>query len=115
MAILASPLGAISALPPDMSRLAPAKLAAASSPANQAGNQAEDKSHRAANRDKARAFSKHTAFPIRAAGVALRGPGSLTRLPMLLSTFGAAAFALALIFAWVFTPAEPLEAAHVRG
>ena len=43
MAILASPLGAISALPPDMSRLAPAKLASASSPANQAGNQAEDK------------------------------------------------------------------------
>ena len=113
MAILASPLGAISALPPDMSRLAPAKLAAASSPANQAGNQAEDKSP-GPNRDKARAFSKHTAFPIRAAGVALRGPGSLTRLPMLLSTFGAAAFALALIFAWVFTPAEPLEAAHVR-
>jgi len=33
---------------------------------------------------------------------------------MLLSNFGAAAFALALIFAWVFTPAEPLEAAHVR-
>jgi hypothetical protein len=66
------------------------------------------------NRDKARAFSKHTAFPIHAAGVALRGPGFLTRLPMLLSTFGAAAFALALIFAWVFLPAEPLEAAHVR-
>jgi hypothetical protein len=33
---------------------------------------------------------------------------------MLLSTFGAAAFALALIFAWVFLLAEPLEAAHVR-
>ena len=43
MAILASPLGAISALPPDMSRLAPAKLASASSPTHQAGNQAEDK------------------------------------------------------------------------
>jgi hypothetical protein len=33
---------------------------------------------------------------------------------MLLSTFSATAFALALIFAWVFTRAEPLEAAHVR-
>ena len=34
---------------------------------------------------------------------------------MLRSTFGAGAFALALIFAWVFSPAEPVEAAHVRG
>jgi hypothetical protein len=34
---------------------------------------------------------------------------------MLLSNFGAAAFVLAMIFAWSFTPALPLEAAHVRG
>ena len=120
-AILASPLGAISTLPPDMSRLAPAKLAAASSsqpirPEAKPRTRPPDlPAHWAlSKRDKARAFSKHTAFPIHAAGVALRGPGSLTRLPMLLSTFSATAFALALIFAWVFTPAEPLEAAHVR-
>ena len=33
---------------------------------------------------------------------------------MLLSNFGAAAFVLAIIFAWSFTLA-PVEAAHVRG
>jgi hypothetical protein len=34
---------------------------------------------------------------------------------MLLANFGAAALALAMIFAWSFTAAEPVEAAHVHG
>jgi hypothetical protein len=34
---------------------------------------------------------------------------------MLLSNFGAAALVLAMIFTWPFTPALPVEAAHVRG
>jgi hypothetical protein len=34
---------------------------------------------------------------------------------MLLSNFGATALVLAIIFTWPFTPALPVEAAHVRG